>query len=229
MREEAMATALRMAGTSLLGLAAFGLLLFMPAGTLRYWQAWVFIAVFTICTLVPSIYLLVKDPAALQRRMHAGPAAETRTTQKIVIASAFLLVPAVMVSSAFDHRFGWSPVPTAVSLIGQALVAIGLGITQYAIMQNRYAAATITVESGQKVVSSGLYSLVRHPMYVGNLIMMVGIPLALGSYWGLLILVPGVVLLAVRILDEERALAQELAGYRDYMQKVHYRLVPHIW
>ena len=218
-----------MAGTSLLGLAAFGLLLFLPAGTLRYWQAWVFIAVFTICTLGPSIYLLMKDPAALQRRMHAGPAAETRTTEKIVVADGFLLLPAVMVFSALDHRFGWSPVPTAVSLIGVLLVAIGLGTTQVVVIQNRFAAATITVEQGQELVSTGLYSVVRHPMYVGVLIMMVGIPLALGSYWGLLVLIPGAVLLAVRILDEEQALQQELAGYREYMQKVRYRLVPGLW
>lgn len=224
-----MRTTVQMAGTSLLGLATFGLLLFWPAGTFDYWQAWVFIAVFTICTLVPSIHLLINDPAALERRMHAGPAAETRMTQKIVITFAFLLLPAVMVFSALDHRFGWSPVPTAVSLIGAALVAIGLGITQFVVIQNSYAAASITIEDSQPLVSTGLYGIVRHPMYVGVTIMMAGVPLALGSWWGLVVLIPGLIGIAVRILDEEKMLNQDLAGYHEYTQKVHYRLVPYVW
>src|SRR5262249_33978605 len=222
-------TALQMAATSFIGLAVFGLLLFLPAGTFNYWQAWVFIAVFTICTLVPSIYLLIKNPAALQRRMHAGPAAETRLTQKIVITVAFMLLPAVMVFSALDHRFGWSPVPTGVSVVGLALVGIGLCITQWVVIQNSYAAASITVEDTQPVVSTGLYGIVRHPMYVGVVIMMAGVPLALDSYWGLLVLIPGLIGITVRILDEEKMLRQELDGYDEYAEKVHYRLVPYVW
>jgi protein-S-isoprenylcysteine O-methyltransferase Ste14 len=215
--------------TSLVGLAIFGLLLLWPAGTFNYWQAWVFTAVFTVFTLVPSIYLLFTNPAALQRRMRAGPAAETRATQKIVITFASLLVPAVMVFSAFDHRFGWSPVPTPVSLIGDALVAIGLGISQLVIIQNSYAAATVTVEDGQPVVSTGLYGIVRHPMYVGATIMLAGVPLALGSWWGLVLLIPALIGIVVRILDEETMLRQELAGYGEYTHQVRYRLVPHVW
>jgi protein-S-isoprenylcysteine O-methyltransferase Ste14 len=224
-----MRTSLQMAVSSLVGLVVFGLLLFWPAGTFNYWQAWVFIAVFVICTLVPSIYLLFTNPAALQRRMHAGPATEARVTQKIVIIFASLLVPALMVFSAFDHRFGWSPVPMSVSLIGAALVAIGLGISQLVVIQNSYAAANITVEDGQSVVSTGLYGVVRHPMYVGAAIMLAGVPLALGSWWGLAVLIPGVIGIVVRILDEETMLRHELTGYGEYTQKVHYRLVPHVW
>jgi hypothetical protein len=130
-----MKTGLQAAGTGLIGLVVFGLMLFLPAWTFNYWQAWVFIAVFTISTGVPSIYLSLKNPAALERRMHAGPAAETRTVQKFIITSALLSLPAVMVFSAFDHRFGWSPVPTAVSVIGDALVAIGLGIAMLVVIQ----------------------------------------------------------------------------------------------
>lgn len=228
-REEIMKTGLQAVGTGLLGLVVFGLMLFLPAWTFNYWQAWVFIAVFTISTSVPSIYLSLKNPAALQRRMHAGPAAETRTVQKIIISSAFLLLPAVMVFCAFDHRFGWSPAPTAVIVIGDALVAVGLGISMLVVTQNSYAAASVTVEAGQKVITTGLYGFVRHPMYVGALIMMVGIPLALDSWWGLVILIPGVIGLVLRILDEEKMLNQELDGYSEYMQKVHYRLVPYVW
>jgi protein-S-isoprenylcysteine O-methyltransferase Ste14 len=224
-----MKTGLQAAGTGLLGLVVFGLLVFVPAGTFNYWQAWVFLAVFTISTSVPSIYLSLKNPAALQRRLHAGPAAETRTVQKLIISGVFLLLPALLVFCAFDHRFGWSPVPTAVTVMGDALVAGGLGISMLVVIQNRYAAANVTVEAGQKVISTGLYGVVRHPMYVGALIMMGGIPLALDSWWGLVILIPGVIGLILRILDEEKMLKQELEGYSEYMQKVHYRLVPYVW
>jgi protein-S-isoprenylcysteine O-methyltransferase Ste14 len=222
-------TTLQLAGSALIGLAIFGLLLFWPAGTVDYWQAWVFIAVFMISTIVPSIYLLITDPAALQRRMQAGPAAETRTIQKIISAVAFLSVAAIMVFSVLDHCFGWSRVPAAVSLVGDVLVAMGLGGSMLVVIQNSYAAANVGVEESQSVVSTGLYGLVRHPMYVGNIILMVGIPLALGSYWALVIVIPGLLVLGVRILDEEKMLEHELKGYREYTQKVHYRLVPYVW
>jgi protein-S-isoprenylcysteine O-methyltransferase Ste14 len=222
-------TAIALVATSLVGIVAFGMVLFWPAGTFDYWQAWAFIAVFSLCTLVPSIYLLVKDPDALRRRMHAGPGAETRTVQKIVMAGGVLLVPGVMVFSALDHRFGWSDVPAAISVIGLALVGVGLSLSQFVVIQNSYAAATITVEESQRIVSTGLYGLVRHPLYVGVIIMMAGVPPALGSWWGLLVLIPCFAGLAVRIADEEKMLEQELAGYREYEQKVRYRLVPLVW
>ena len=212
-----------------LGLAAFGLMLFLPAGTLQYWQAWVFLAVFALSTWIPSVYLMRTNPAALERRMHVGPLAETRTLQRIVIAVVFICFPAMFVVSAFDHRFGWSPVPATVCLIGDVLVAIGLGIAMLVVIQNGYAAANVTVEAEQKVVSTGLYGLVRHPMYTGNVILMIGVPLALGSYWGLVFVVPGLIVLVLRIGDEEQLLGQELNGYREYAQQVHYRLVPYVW
>jgi protein-S-isoprenylcysteine O-methyltransferase Ste14 len=212
-----------------LGLAAFGLILFLPAGTFHYWQAWVFLAVFALATWIPSVYLMRTNPAALERRMRAGPLAETRTLQRIVITVVFISFPAMFVVSALDHRFGWSPVPATVSLVGDVLVAIGLGIAMLVVIQNGYAAANITVEAEQKVVSTGLYGLVRHPMYTGNVILMIGVPLALGSYWGLVFLIPGLIVLVLRIGDEEQLLRQELNGYREYAQQVHYRLVPYVW
>ena len=171
----------------------------------------------------------MKNPEALRRRMKAGPMAETRTVQKVVISGTILMVLAVTVVSSLDHRFGWSRVPTAVVVLGNVVVAVGLVIAQLVVIQNSYAAATITVEAEQKVVSTGLYGLVRHPMYVGTLIMMIGMPLALDSYWGLVSLIPGLAILAIRIVDEEKMLREELAGYTDYMQQVHYRLVPYVW
>ena len=224
-----MKTGVKATATALIGVVVFVVLLFVPAGTFHYWEAWLFIAVFSVSTLLPAAYLIRKNPVALERRMRAGPSAETRTVQKIVIAIAGFSAAGQLVLCALDHRFGWSAVPAAVSAAGDVLVSAGLGIALLALIQNSYAAANITVEPGQRPVSTGLYGFVRHPMYLGNLIMMVGIPLALGSYWGLLILVPGVLVLAIRILDEETMLEHELDGYRDYARKVHYRLVPYIW
>ena len=161
--------------------------------------------------------------------MNAGPTAETRPAQKIIVAGIYLWFFALLVVSALDHRFGWSNVPTSVVLIGDVLVVVGLGITLLVVQQNSYAAANITVEADQEVVSTGLYGLVRHPMYFGALIMAVGIPLALDSYWGLVVFIPGLIVLAYRILDEEKMLNQELRGYGEYTQKVHHRLVPGVW
>jgi protein-S-isoprenylcysteine O-methyltransferase Ste14 len=215
--------------SALVGLVAFGLLVFWPAGTFDYWRGWAFIAVFAAATTIPSIYLALTNPAALKRRMQAGPAAETRPLQKVIISVAFLSMGATMVVSALDFRFSWSGVPAAISLAGDVLVAVGLGIAMLTTIQNGYASANITVESGQELVSTGLYAVVRHPMYFGNVVLMLGIPLALGSYWALLFVIPGLAVLAVRIRDEEKVLTQQLAGYRDYARRVHYRLVPYVW
>ena len=204
-------------------------MLFLPAWTFDYWQAWVFLAVFAVSTWVPSLYLLRTNPAALQRRMRGGPTAETRPIQKVIISVALVSMVAMTVVSVLDHRFGWSAVPTAVCLIGDALVVIGLGIATLVVIQNSYAAATIRVEDEQNVISTGLYRLVRHPMYIGTVVLMAGVPLALGSYWGLAFVIPGVIVLVLRILDEETLLEQKLAGYREYTQRVRYRLVPGVW
>jgi protein-S-isoprenylcysteine O-methyltransferase Ste14 len=213
----------------LVGLVVFGLLVFWPAGTFDYWRGWAFIAVFAASTMIPGIYLAATNPAALKRRMQVGPAAETRPLQKIIITFAFLSIGAMIVVSALDFRFGWSSVPAAVSVAGDVLVAVGLLIAMITTIQNGYAAANINVEAGQTVVSTGVYSVVRHPMYFGNVVLMIGIPLALGSYWGLVFVIAGSVVLVTRILDEEKVLTQQLAGYLDYAQRVHFRLVPYVW
>jgi protein-S-isoprenylcysteine O-methyltransferase Ste14 len=215
--------------SSCVGVLVFVAMLFLPAGTLHYWQGWVFLAVFALTTWIPSGYLIRTNPAALERRMRAGPKKENRPVQKIISSIAFASLVALVVVSATDHRYGWSVVPQAVSVIGDVLVAIGLGLAMLVVIQNGYAAANITVESGQTLASTGLYGLVRHPMYTGNIVLMIGIPLALGSYWGLLFVLPGLVSLALRIRDEEGLLEQELRGYREYEQQVHYRLVPYLW
>lgn len=224
-----MKIALQSLGSAVFGLVFFGLALFWPAGTFHYWQAWAFMFVFIFATMGPSVYLAVKMPDALQRRMKAGPFAESRPFQKVIMVGTIVLVSAVLVLSAFDHRFGWSAVPTAVVVVGDILVFLGLTMTQFVIIQNNYAAATITVEADQQVVSTGLYGLVRHPMYVGTLVMMLGTPLALGSYRGLVLIAPALLMLALRIIDEEKMLREELDGYDEYTKQVHYRLVPGVW
>ena len=209
-------------------LVVLGLLLFWPAGTFDYWQAWVLV-VLAISTWISGVYLLRADPATLEGRTRGGPTAETRTVQKVAIGGLWLSLATMLVVSALDHRFGWSAVPTAISLVGDVLVAVGLGLPVLVVSQNSYAATTVRVRAAQKVVSTGLYGLVRHPMYTGNVVMMVGIPLALGSYWGLAFVVPGLIVLAWRLRDEEKLLQEQLDGYREYTQQVRYRLVPGMW
>jgi protein-S-isoprenylcysteine O-methyltransferase Ste14 len=224
-----MKTAFQLVASSTIGLVVLGFILFYPAGTFDYWQAWVFIATFTIATIVPSLYLARTNPAALQRRMHAGPLAEGRTVQKFIIIGVVFGLFAMIVLSAFDHRFGWSSVPAVVCVIGDVLILAGLTLGMLVVIQNNYAAATVKVEYGQQLASTGLYKLVRHPMYAASVILMVGMPLALGSYWGLLVLILGLLVFVFRIRDEEKLLTQELAGYREYRERVRYRLMPNVW
>lgn len=224
-----MKTVVQALGYGFVVVGVLGVLLFWPAGTFDYWQAWVFLAVYAVAAVAPSIYWGVTNPVVVQRRMRSGPAAEARTVQKFASTGLFVTIAALILGSGLDHRFGWSSVPGAVSVIGVVTVALGYGIGILAVAQNNYAAANITVEAEQHLACTGLYAMVRHPMYFSVLIWMVGAPLALGSYWGLIFVIPGVMVLVLRIRDEEMLLAQELAGYRDYARRVHHRLVPGIW
>lgn len=224
-----MPIALRVTFSSFASLAVFMALLFWPAGTLNYWQGWTFLGVFALMSLVPVLYLDRVDPATVERRMHAGPQAETRAVQKAAVLGIIVCFGALLVVSGLDRRFGWSTMPAALSALGNAMVAVGLGLSMLVVIQNRYAAANIVVEKDQPLVSTGLYGIVRHPMYSGGVVMMIGIPLGLGSYWALLVSAAALVLLVVRTLDEEKMLRAELPGYRDYMTTVRYRLVPPVW
>jgi protein-S-isoprenylcysteine O-methyltransferase Ste14 len=214
----------------LIGLVVYGALVFIPAWTFDYWQAWTLLAlIFLLSTCFPTFYLMGRNPEALERRLRGGPRAEGRSIQKGVMGSLWLAVGALFALSALDHRLGWSRVPTGICLVGLAVAAIGMFVVSLVIIQNSYAAAVVRVEEGQTVVSTGLYALVRHPMYTGNLLVMLGVPLALGSYWGLVFSVPFVAVIALRIRDEEGLLREELKGYREYTDDVRYRLVPGMW
>jgi protein-S-isoprenylcysteine O-methyltransferase Ste14 len=219
----------RMFKSAIVGLLVFGVLIFGPAGTVAYWRGWVFILVFTICTNIIGLYLARTDPALLERRLKIGPVAETRPAQKAIISLAFLAFAALFVVSALDYRFGWSRVPASVSIVGDILVALGLSIDLRVFRENSYGGSTVETAEGQTVISTGPYALVRHPMYVGVLVMVLGIPPALGSYWGLVFMCVNVPVLVLRIRDEETMLRQELAGYVDYTRHVRYRLLPGLW
>lgn len=218
-----------MAVYTVLGFVLFGVLLFWPAGTFDYWQAWAVLAIMLLLSIPYTLYLAIRRPDVLQRRLRSGPVAESRGTQKLAVGLLQVFFLAMMVVSAFDHRFGWSHVPFWLCVVGIALTALGYGLAILVVVQNSWAAATIAVEAGQELVSTGLYGVVRHPMYTGALIMLAGMPLGLGSYWGLLPGLIAAVALILRILDEEKMLVQDLAGYPDYRRRVPYRLVPYLW
>jgi protein-S-isoprenylcysteine O-methyltransferase Ste14 len=224
-----MKLAIRAATTAVVGMIVLGIFIFLPAGTIDFWQGWAFIAVFAISTNIIGVYLALKDPALLERRMKVGPGAETRPAQKVLIALAAVGLLGLLVVSALDHRFGWSNVPAWVCVLGNLLVAAGLMIDLLVFRENSYGASTIETMAGQTVISTGPYALVRHPMYAGVLIMLIGVPLALGSWWGVGFMALNVPLLVLRILDEEAMLEEELEGYGAYVRRVGWRLVPGVW
>ena len=209
--------------------AVMALLLFVPAGTIHYWQAWVYLGVFAGVSTLITLDLIRKDPALLERRMRGGPTAEKQPTQKLIMLSISICFIALLVVPALDHRFGWSAVPLGGAVAGDALVAIGFYLIALAYRANTFSSATIEIAENQKVVSTGPYALVRHPMYASGILHLVGTPLALGSYWGLVPLVAMTPFLIWRLLAEERFLARNLAGYTEYQRRVRHRLVPGVW
>jgi protein-S-isoprenylcysteine O-methyltransferase Ste14 len=211
--------------------AVMALFLFLPAGTLHYPQAWIFLVVFVGSSLAITLHLVKHDPGLLARRVDAGPAAEKRARQRIIQVLASGAFLSVLVVPALDHRFSWSPVPLPVPLValGDALVAIGFLVVFRVFQANSFTSAVVEVEAGQEVIDSGPYAWVRHPMYAGALILLAGIPLALGSLWGLLTLGPFIAIIVWRLLDEEAFLSRQLPGYEAYRRKTRYRLVPGVW
>jgi len=219
--------------TSMAGMAALALgmtaLVLLSAGTIHFWQGWVLIVVFVGASLVITLDLLRSDPALLARRLRAGPTAERETSQQIIQGVAQLTFAALLVVPGLDCRFGWSQVPAALVVAGDVLVALGFVVVAWVFKSNSFTSATIEVGEGQQVVSTGPYGIVRHPMYVGGLVLLLGMPLALASWWALLILPPIYGAIVWRLLDEERFLSANLKGYDAYRAKVRYRLAPLIW
>jgi len=203
-----------------------GLFLFLPAGTWKFWQAWMWLAMMITLMLVTLRYLLKNDPALLERRMRMR---ERVGAQQKIIGVSFIFLLASFIVPGLDQRYGWSQMPAWVAILADTIVAIGYLMVLWVFKTNTYTSRIVEVEAGQKVISSGPYAIVRHPMYVGAFLTYAFSPLALGSYWAVL---PGLMILPVlifRILDEEKLLLRDLPGYREYTQKVTYRLLPGIW
>lgn len=207
-------------------LAFICLVLFVPAGTLDYWQAWLYMAVIFAPASFVLLYFLKKDPQFLERRMQFR---EKEAKEKNVVRVAWVVFIIGFLIPGLDRRYGWSGVPSEIVIAADVVVFLGYVLCFLVFMENSYAGRTIRVEKGQKVISTGPYSIIRHPMYLGSMLLYVATPIALGSYWALppfLFMVP---VLIYRILDEEDLLRRELAGYKEYCQKTRYRLLPFIW
>jgi len=208
------------------GILVISLMLFGPAGTFNYWQAWVYCGILFTLVFIVIIYFFKRDPALIRRRIENS---ERRGKQKkIVILAAFLVFIGFLIPG-LDLRFGWSTVPTTLVLFSDLMVLAGYLLTFLTMRENTFAARTIRVEEGQLVVSTGPYAIIRHPMYLGVLVLILFTPTALGSYWALVPFLPLPLFIALRIIDEEKVLIDELPGYPDYCQRTRFRLIPGVW
>jgi protein-S-isoprenylcysteine O-methyltransferase Ste14 len=216
-------------GQGVFGLVFFIALVFLTAGTWDYWQGWLFLAVFAASTTAFTTYLAIYDKPLLERRLKAGPWHEQERSQQVIVSLVFVAFFAFLILPILDYRHGLSRVPAWVSLVGNAIILLSFVAIFRVIRVNSWAASNVRVEAGQRVIDTGPYAYVRHPMYAAAIWLFVGIPLALGSWWSVGLLVPFIPVLVWRLLNEEKILARDLPGYTDYMRRVRYRLVPHVW
>ncbi len=203
-----------------------GLVLFLPAGSLDYWQAWLYLGVLFIPFTLVIVYFLKRDPGLLERRMRFK---EKEAQQKKIInlATLFFLIGFLM--PGLDHRYGWSHVPAVIVILSDIMIVLGYLLIFLVFKENSYASRIVEVEKGQKVITTGPYSVIRHPMYAGVILMYIFTPLALGSFWALVFFVPVIPTVILRTLNEEAVLSRGLKGYKEYMKKVRYRLIPYVW
>ncbi len=203
-----------------------GLTLFLPAGTLRFWEAWVYIGLLFFVMAGAVIVFLKKNPEVMERRMRTK---EKETVQKKFVVGVGLLFIAGFLTVGFDRRWGWSFVPAALVVLADVMVVIGYAVFILVMRENRFLSRTVEVDPDQKVITTGPYAVVRHPMYVGVTVLYLFTPIALGSYWALIPFTLTAAMFPVRILNEEKVLLRDLAGYKDYTEKTRYRLIPGIW
>jgi protein-S-isoprenylcysteine O-methyltransferase Ste14 len=208
------------------GLVVMGLVFFVSAGTIGYWHAWLYMGILFIPMFFVFVYLLRNDPALLERRMHMK---EKQSSQKFSMKVSVFFYILAFVIPGVDFRFNWSSVPIALVVFADTMVFLGYMVFFVVLRENSYASRIVEVEENQKVISTGPYAIVRHPMYVGILIMFLFSPVALGSFWALIAMLPVAFLIVRRIKDEERLLSNDLPGYEAYRQKVKYRLIPMVW
>ena len=209
-----------------IGLAVVGALLFLPAWTVYYPGAWLFLALLGVPMLFMGIVLFVKAPALLKKRLSHK---EKEKAQQGMVKLSGLMFLVGFVVCALDFRFGWTSVPLWLTVLGAVLFLMGYGMYAEVMRENAYLSRTVEVQENQKVISDGLYGFVRHPMYLATLFMFLPLPLILGSLWGLVPFSFYLPLIAVRILSEEKVLSEGLAGYKEYKEKVKYRLIPFVW
>ena len=210
----------------IMGFLLVGALLFLPAWTLRYPGAWLFVALLFLPMLLLGIVLFAKAPSLLEKRLNHK---ERERTQRGVIALSGLMFPIGFILSALDFRFAWSAVPPWLVVLASLLFLVGYGTYAEVMRENAYLSRTVEVQQGQKVISTGLYGVVRHPMYLATLLMFLPLPLILGSLWGLIPFALYPVAIVVRIVNEEKVLTDGLEGYAEYKTKVKYRLIPFVW
>ena len=203
--------------------------LFLPAWSLYFWQAWVFWLIFSISTILVTLYLLKKDLKLLETRTKVGPTAEVEKSQKIIQIFASIFFISLILIPGFDHRYHWSNVPIVLVITGDIFVLLGFIIVFLVFKQNSYASGIIETDTEQKVITTGPYRIVRHPMYAGGLLLLLFAPLALGSYWALPFALLLFVVIVLRVLYEEKFLMQNLPGYEEYCKKTRHRLIPWIW
>ena len=205
-----------------------GVTLFVSAGTTNYWQAWVYLGVGAVSGVLLTLSI-IRDPILLENRTKGGPTAEQRLIQKIIVLCTGFPAIAAFIIPGLDRRFAWSNVPSWLSIVGDLLIIVSLWMVYRVFKENSFGSTTVEITTGQRVITTGPYAIVRNPMYSSAAVYFIGVSLALGSYWGLVFVIPCFVIFALRIRDEEKLLQEELSGYREYMQKVRYRLVPHVW
>jgi protein-S-isoprenylcysteine O-methyltransferase Ste14 len=205
------------------------LLIFAPAGTFRYWQGWVYLGLCLLSFGGMTFDLIRNDPELLSRRIKAGSSAEIRPAQKLIQAISGVMAAVLLIVSALDRGRQWSALPLGAVLVGDLAVILGCYVVSRVFRENRFTAATIRVEAGQKLIDTGPYALVRHPMYSGALLILFGTPVALGSAWGLVISLILLAAIIARLIDEESLLTRELPGYTDYRGRVRSRLIPRLW
>jgi protein-S-isoprenylcysteine O-methyltransferase Ste14 len=201
----------------------------LPFGKLNYPLAWLYLTIFFACVLVITLYLFFFDQHLLKSRLAAGPVAEPTLTQKLIQSAAALAFIGIYVVSGFDHRYRWSIVPEPISLVSDTFCALAFVFLFYVFKQNTFLSATIEVQDRQQVITTGLYAVVRHPMYTGAIALMLFTPIALGSFWGLAPAMILAVVIGFRAIDEEHKLSADLIGYKEYCTKVKYRLIPYIF
>ncbi len=209
-----------------IGIATFGALLFLPAGSFRFWQAWVYIGILFLLGLLVFAYFYKRDPQVLERRSLLK---EKLPEQRRIMSVIYVTWLVALLLPGLDHRYGWSRLPLWLTVLSEVIVFSGYLTTAWVVKTNRFAARTIQVERGQEVISTGPYRVVRHPMYLGMCVMFLFSPLALGSYFALLPFALLIPLIVLRLLNEESVLRRELPGYTEYCSQTRFRLVPYVW